>query len=62
MKEKQLLIEIHQMLKKVCSYIDKIESSEHKQNDYNMQFILNVAADMYVETLGKLKDNENKKS
>lgn len=60
MEEKQLLIEIHQMLKRVCSYIDKIESPKHKQQDYNMQFILNVAADMYVETLESLRNNKNK--
>lgn len=61
MEDRQLLIEIHQMLQKICSYIDKIESSEHKQQDYNMQFILNVAADMYVESLERLRD-ENKES
>ena len=43
------------MLKRICSYIDKVESPEHKQEDYNMQFMLNVAADMYVETLEKLR-------
>ena len=46
------------MLVKVCNYIDKIESPEHKQKDYNMQFLLNVAADMYVESLEKLRKEE----
>lgn len=58
MDDRQLLVEIHQMLKRVCSYIDKLESPEHKQEDYNMQFMLNVAADMYVETLEKLRNGE----
>lgn len=55
MEDRQLLIEIHQMLQKVCSYIDKVEDPEHRQQDYNMQFLLNVAADMYVESLEKLR-------
>lgn len=55
MSNRELLFEIHQMLTKVCNYIDKIESPEHKQKDYNMQFMLNVVADMYVESLEKLR-------
>lgn len=58
MTDRELLLEIHQMLSKVCNYIDKLESVEHKQNDYNMQFMLNVAADMYVESLEKLRNNK----
>lgn len=56
--DRELLIEIHQMLEKICGYIDKVESPEHKQEDYNMQFMLNVAADMYVETLEKLRKDD----
>lgn len=58
MTDRELLLEIHQMLVKVCNYIDKVESPEHKQEDYNTQFILNVAADMFVETLEKLRNNK----
>lgn len=53
--DRELLEDIHVMLTKVCSYIDKVESVEHKQLDYNTQFLLNVAADMYVESLEKLR-------
>lgn len=59
MDSEKLIVEIHQMLQKICSYIDKMESPEHIQKDYNMQFLLNVAADMYVESLEKLR-KENK--
>lgn len=57
MTDRELLLEIHKMLTKVCNYIDKVESIEYKQGDYNSQFLLNVAADMYVETLNNLKNN-----
>ena len=55
MTERELLEEINKKLDKICSYIDKVESIEHKQEDYNIQFLLNVAADMYVESLEKLR-------
>lgn len=46
------------MLVKVCNYIDKMEGPEHKQEDYHTQFLLNVAADMYVESLEKLREKK----
>lgn len=55
MTDKELLEEINRKLDKICSYIDKVESPEHRQLDYNTQFLLNVAADMYVESLEKLR-------
>lgn len=55
MSDKELLLEIHQMLVKICNYIDRTESDEYKQKDYNMQFLLNVVADMYVDKLNQLK-------
>lgn len=57
LSDRELLLEIHQMLVKVCNYIDKVESPEHRQVDYYTQFLLNVAADMYVESLEKLRNN-----
>lgn len=57
MTDRELLLEIHQMLVKVCNYIDRAESTEHRQEDYYTQFLLNVAADMYVESLEKLRNN-----
>ena len=57
MEEKKFLIEIHQMLCKICRYIDKIESPEYQNLEDKRAFNINVAADMYVEKLGQLKDD-----
>ena len=51
MEDRQLLIEIHQMLRKVCSYIDKVESPEFIRKSEEREFAINVAADLYVEKL-----------
>ena len=59
MTDRELLLDIQQKLNRICSYIDKVESPEHKQEDYNTQFLLNVAADMYVETLEDLRKDRN---
>ena len=57
MEERQLLIEIHQMLCKICRYIDKIESPEYLELKDQRAFNINVAADMYVDKLKQLKDD-----
>lgn len=57
MEEKQLLIEIHQMLCRICSYIDKVESSEYRDMEDKRAFNVNVAADLYADKLKELKDN-----
>lgn len=54
--DRELLEEINNKLTKICNYIDKIESEEYKLQDYIIQFLLNVAADMYVELLEKLRN------
>lgn len=59
MEEKKLLIEIHQMLKKVCDYIDKLESPEYQKKLDEKEFSINVAADLYANTLEKLRHNGN---
>lgn len=43
------------MLCKVCNYIDKIESPEYIDADNKREFNLNVAADLYVEQLERLR-------
>lgn len=58
MSDRELLEDIHKMLTKVCSYVDKVEDEDYKQEDRNIQFLLNVAADMYIELLEKLRRNE----
>lgn len=57
MEENKLLIEIHQMLCKICNYIDKIESPEYQDLEDKRAFNINVAADMYVDKLKQLKDD-----
>lgn len=59
MEDRQLLIEIHQMLRKVCSYIDKVESPEFIRKSEEREFAINVAADLYVEKLEQLRRNNN---
>ena len=59
--DRELLEEINRKLDKVCAYIDKVESPEYIQQEYNMQFLLNVGADVWVEVIGILKDLNNGK-
>lgn len=47
MEDRQLLIEIHQMLCRICSYLDKVESEEYRNMEDQRAFNVNVAADMY---------------
>ena len=55
MEDRQLLLEIHQMLRKVCNYIDKVESEEYRSMEDQRAFNVNVAADLYVEMLEEAK-------
>lgn len=51
--DRELLLEIHQMLCKVSSYIDKIQTPEFIKAMEDRDFSINVAADLYVEMLEK---------
>ncbi len=55
MTDRELLLEIHQMLCKVCNYIDKIQTPEYIKLLEERDFSINVAADLYVEQLEKLR-------
>lgn len=55
MSDRELLLEIHQMLYKVCNYIDKVESPEYEKLRADKEFSINVAADLYVEKLERLR-------
>lgn len=55
MTDRELLLEIHQMLYKICNYIDKIQSPEYIKAMEDKDFSINVAADLYVEQLEKLR-------
>lgn len=53
MTDRELLLDIHQKLCKVCSYIDKIQTPEYIKAMEDRDFSINVAADLYVEQLEK---------
>lgn len=57
MEERQLLFEVHQMLCRICSYIDKVESSEYRDMEDKRAFNINVAADLYADKIKELKDD-----
>lgn len=44
------------MLRKICNYIDKVESEEYRNMEDQRAFNVNVAADMYVDKLNELKN------
>lgn len=54
MTDRELLLDIHQKLCKVCSYIDKIQTPEYIKAMEDRDFSINVAADLYVETTRKV--------
>lgn len=57
MEERQLLFEIHQMLCRICSYLDKVESPEYRDMEDKRAFNVNVAADLYADKIKELKDD-----
>lgn len=57
MEERQLLLEIHQMLCRICSYLDKVESPEYRSMEDKRAFDVNVAADLYSDKLKQLRDD-----
>lgn len=55
--ERELLLEIHQMLCRICSYLDKVESPEYRSMEDRRAFDVNVAADLYSDKIKQLKDD-----
>lgn len=45
----ELTRENNQMLKRVCAYIDKVNSENYRMNEDLKQFAMNVAADILVD-------------
>ena len=43
------------MLKRLCAYIDKVESDEYRMTEDMKQFAMNVAADVLVDSKQKKK-------
>lgn len=44
------------MLCKVCNYIDRVQSEEYRSTEDQRAFNVNVAADLYVESLVREKN------
>lgn len=59
MTDRELLLDIHQKLCKVCNYIDKIQTPEYIKAMEDRDFSINVAADLYVEQLEKLRNGDS---
>ena len=56
MTDKELLLEIHQMLCKVCNYIDKVESPEYQRKIWERDFNNNMLADLAAERLESIRN------
>lgn len=57
MEEKELLLEIHQMLCKVCNYIDKVESPEYQKKIWERDFNNNMLADIAAGRLENIRND-----
>lgn len=57
MTDRELLLDIHQMLCKVCNYIDKVESPEYQRELWERDFNNNMLADLASD---RLEDIRNK--
>lgn len=56
MSDRELLLEIHQMLCKVCNYIDKVESPEYQRKIWERDFNNNMLADLVTERLEQIRN------
>ena len=45
----ELTRENNAMLKRICAYIDKVDSDNYRMNEDMKQFAMNVAADVLVD-------------
>lgn len=53
MSDRELLLEIYQMLVKICNYIDKIESPEYQNKMDEKNYTMDVAANL---TASRMED------
>lgn len=53
------LNDIHNMLTKICNYIDKVESPEYQRKKDEKSFTINVIADLFVDKLNECKEQSN---
>lgn len=56
MSDRELLLEIHQMLCKVCNYIDKVESPKYQRKMWERDFNNNMLADLAADRLEAIRN------
>lgn len=49
MTDRELLEENNKMLKEILSFVRKVDSTEYRDHQDFMEFLRNVAADIWVE-------------
>ncbi len=54
---RKIVLENNQMLRRICNYLDKVESPEYRDMEDKRAFNVNVAADIYVDKLKELKND-----
>lgn len=54
-----LLRENNEMLKRICAYIDKVDSESYRMNEDMKQFAMNVAADILVDNKQRQQRTNN---
>lgn len=57
MEDRQLLLEMHQMLVKICNYIDKVESPEYQQKEWERDFNNNMITNLASDRLSQIRNN-----
>lgn len=64
MSDRELLLEMHQMLVKICNYIDKVESPEYQRLEWERDFNNNMITNLASDRLSQIRDKiyENRKS
>lgn len=55
----RLTRENNEMLKRICAYIDKVDSESYRMNEDMKQFAMNVAADVLVDNNQRQQENGN---
>lgn len=55
----QLTRENNEMLKRLCAYIDKIESPQYKENEDMKNMLINLVADSIIEFAGNRRTLNN---
>lgn len=57
MEDRQLLLKMHQMLVKICNYIDKVESPEYQRLEWERDFNNNMITNLASDRLSQIRNN-----